>query len=258
MLTAKIPPFAFFIAITFLISAPLLYFATTSVSIVIQILAFLSASYGVAAAAWLTMRVYTLRDESAAFFKRIFLWRTGFRNYALSVGIPTLIWFVTATTAFLMGLLQNAAWINFAALPIVFVTNFGEEIGWRGFALPHLMRSFRPLTASLVLGLVWGAFHLPLYTSNPPFAFLFLALAPALSILLTWLFLASRGSVLLTTLFHALFNTWTQVFLVTNQTEILAIATTVTWLAAILLIIRYGPALAHPTATGNDQTYSHA
>src|SRR5574337_857223 len=37
----------------------------------------------------------------------------------------------------------------------------GEELGWRGFALPRLLKRFNPFVASLVLGAIWGVWHLP-------------------------------------------------------------------------------------------------
>ena len=43
--------------------------------------------------------------------------------------------------------------------PALLVTNLGEEIGWRGYALPQLQRRFTPLASSLVIGVCWAAFH---------------------------------------------------------------------------------------------------
>ena len=51
----------------------------------------------------------------------------------------------------------------------------GEELGWRGFALPHLQSRHSALGASLVIGVIWGCWHLPLYLvgtdSRPPSIF---------------------------------------------------------------------------------------
>jgi uncharacterized protein len=49
---------------------------------------------------------------------------------------------------------------SLALLPLFLITNLGEEIGWRGYALPLLLRRFNPLVASLILGLSWAAFTL--------------------------------------------------------------------------------------------------
>ena len=47
----------------------------------------------------------------------------------------------------------------FALLPLFLITNLGEEIGWRGYALPRLQRRFTPLASSVILGVCWAAFH---------------------------------------------------------------------------------------------------
>jgi CAAX protease family protein len=87
----------------------------------------------------------------------------------------------------------------------------GEEPGWRGFALPRLLARRNALVASLVLGLLWAAWHLPLLWTEgspnyqQPVWLLFLDL-PAKSVLFTWVFLRTRGSALLAVLFHASTN----------------------------------------------------
>ncbi len=79
----------------------------------------------------------------------------------------------------------------------------GEEIGWRGFALPRLQSRFPALTASLVLGGLWALFHLPLFfsrgggaggdmSSTPIAAFLLIVLAG--SVLVTCVYNHTRGS----------------------------------------------------------------
>jgi membrane protease YdiL (CAAX protease family) len=86
------------------------------------------------------------------------------------------------------------------------VTNsgpLGEELGWRGYALPRLLDRWSPMTAGLALGLVWTLWHIP--------AFLFSGIVNSslsnlgwyalgtigLSLLMTWLFVRTRGSVLI-------------------------------------------------------------
>ena len=87
----------------------------------------------------------------------------------------------------------------------------GEELAWRGFALPRLLTSHNALVASLILGVLWAAWHLPLvWTESAPLyqqpVWLLLLNMTAKSILFTWVFLHTRGSVLLAALLHATTN----------------------------------------------------
>jgi len=97
-------------------------------------------------------------------------------------------------------------------LYVLFLSVVGEETGWRGYALPCLQARWGPLGASLVIGLVWGVWHLPLFwmagNFHAQFPFgLFVLQDVALSIVMTWLFNGTGGSLLLVHLFHAASNT---------------------------------------------------
>jgi len=86
-----------------------------------------------------------------------------------------------------------------------------EEFGWRGVALPLLQRRLAPFRASLVLGLIWGLWHMPafLMSGTPQSAWDFSPFvigAIAISVILTPLFNASGGSILLAMLFHFQLN----------------------------------------------------
>lgn len=233
-----------FLLIAFLIGVPALYISTLQVSVGIQILLFLLGSYGVSVAALITLRSLHLINETKELMNRVKIWRSGPMNYLAAIGIPTVIWLLTALIVYLLETTINASWIGLAAFPIIIITNFGEEIGWRGFALPQLLKSFQPFSASVILGMVWGIFHFPLYWQRPLFAILFLAITPALSIFITWLFIRSKGSILLITVVHATYNVWAQVFLTTNGEQIMAISVGVSWVVVILLLVRYGFSLS--------------
>ena len=77
-----------------------------------------------------------------------------------------------------------------------------EEIGWRGFLLPRLLRKHSPLSASVILGVIWAAWHINMFSSPASTLALFTASAVALSILMTVMFLRTRGSVLLAIVMH--------------------------------------------------------
>lgn len=84
----------------------------------------------------------------------------------------------------------------------------GEELGWRGFALPSLQNRFSPLVSALILGLVisgWhGLLHLVSPTGIPEWQFILLLVS--YSIIITWAYNKSGGSVLIATIFHFSFN----------------------------------------------------
>jgi len=248
----KSPPFITFVFIAFLIGFPALYISTLHVSLGIQILLFLLGSYGVSIAAFITLHLFHLTKESGELLNRLKTWRIYPVNYLISISIPTGIWLITAFIVYLAGSTINASWIGLAAFPIILITNLGEEIGWRGFALPQLLKSYQPLNASIVLGIIWGVFHFPLYWQRPLFAILFLAFTPALSIIITWLFLRSKGSILLITLVHATYNAWVQVFLTTNSELIMAVSVGVSWMVVIILLTRYGIRLSNSTGSSSE------
>lgn len=88
------------------------------------------------------------------------------------------------------------------------VSAAGEEIGWRGFALPTMLAySYRPLAAALILGVPWALLHLPLVLpgmlsagASPLASFLNVM---ALSVLVTWAYLAAGYSLSAAVLLHA-------------------------------------------------------
>jgi membrane protease YdiL (CAAX protease family) len=96
----------------------------------------------------------------------------------------------------------------------VLVNGLGEEIGWRGYALPALQRDRSPLAAVAALSLVWAGWHLPLLPlltsfrviSGPALLLLFWLGIFTLSVVLAWIYNRSGGSILMAALFHGLYN----------------------------------------------------
>jgi len=93
-------------------------------------------------------------------------------------------------------------WLFYMFLFGLFQGPLAEELGWRGFLLPRLLNQYSPLGASVILGLVWAAWHINVFFSPISTLALFTASAVALSILMTVLFLHTRGSVLLAIVMH--------------------------------------------------------
>jgi len=87
----------------------------------------------------------------------------------------------------------------------------GEEIGWRGFALPRLAARFGLAPASLMLGVIWAFWHLPLFfvgwaDKHGQSFFLYALQVTALSVAFAWLYVRTGGSLLLCMLLHAAVN----------------------------------------------------
>ena len=85
----------------------------------------------------------------------------------------------------------------------------GEEIGWRGFLLPALLKRNGPLTASLLLAVVWGLWHLPIdlyagfLVKGPGAVLSRIVWTFPMTILFTWLFLRTKGNMLVAIFLHA-------------------------------------------------------
>ncbi|MGH6957831.1 MAG: CPBP family intramembrane glutamic endopeptidase [Caulobacteraceae bacterium] len=89
---------------------------------------------------------------------------------------------------------------------------FGEETGWRGFALPRLLKQFDPLVATLILGVVWLVWHIPAFfaagLNQTGFSFGWFALAiVSLAVFMSWIYLHAGGNWLVAGVIpHALLN----------------------------------------------------
>lgn len=187
---------------------------------------FLAGIFGPALAAVILTQ---LSNKSVSrWLRSILRWRIGIRWYFIALGFPILL---ISTVSLIFALLGYPA--NFSLLldrgsaylgELIFVTFLGggqEEFGWRGFALPHLQKHYSPIVSTLILGIFWGLWHLPIVFTNPEFqhgleivAFLpiiFLTLCQVIgyAFCLTWLFNRTQ-SVLLAILLHASFNTANQ------------------------------------------------
>ncbi len=125
-------------------------------------------------------------------------------------------------------------------------TGGNEEPGWRGFALPRLLKWHSPLIASLVLGVIWVAWHLPVFFTeewggDTPFVW-FLVNVLGLSIIMTWLFLRPGRSVIPAMLFHGGTNVVGSYFPLTTDVvpgapDFFVLRGSVYWAIAIALLI---------------------
>jgi membrane protease YdiL (CAAX protease family) len=225
-------------------------FGFTSTAVGFALFALL-LSYGVTLAAVITLTLLRSREESAALWRRLLTWRVGPGWYLLALLLPCGFWLCGITVFALFGFHRSIQPSALALLPALFVINLGEEIGWRGFALPQLQARFNAVTAAVVLGVIWSLFHLPVYYQRPLFYLIFALLILALSIIITWIFNRTQGSILVMVLFHCSLNVSLNIFPAPEASlnGTLAVMAALAWLVAGLLILRSGPNLSHTPAT---------
>lgn len=195
-----------FFFLAYLLTYPLA--ALYSVSLIFPLLAL----FAPAAAAVIVLGATEGKTGIKRLFARLLIWRVPLKWYAFVIFVPFLL--VLAVWA-IHSIFWAAMPFNLLELsPVSFLIAFliiGEELGWRGFALPELQKRFSSLTASLILGVLWAFWHLPnfLIPGYPHYEqsfFAFLLAATAYSILITFVFNRTSGSVLVASVFHAAIN----------------------------------------------------
>jgi membrane protease YdiL (CAAX protease family) len=172
----------------------------------------------------------------------------------LGVQPPSLGVLIGELPSTVLTLLVNAVYM------LIFVT-LGEEVGWRGYALPALQARYSALLASLILGVLWALWHLPVFFNpdtsyiNLPF-FLFLPFIVLVAVIMTWVFNSTGGSVLMAMFFHAVINSADELWKVLPEhsvrpptaaeaaaasAHLYLMLTIVLGGAAIVLVLVYGP-----------------
>jgi hypothetical protein len=147
---------------------------------------------------------------------RVFQWQVPARWYLFAAGYMAAI----KLTVAVIHRVVTGGWPRFGTLPLYLIpmaiaistpVQAGEEIGWRGYALPRLAARLGLAGSSIVLGLIWALWHLPLFfvrgadTYGQPF-FVYVLQVTALSVAIAWLYARTRGSLLLPMLLHAAVN----------------------------------------------------
>ena len=147
------------------------------------------------------------------YLSRMLLWRCPPVWYVFLMGVPLLFYVGAAVKGnlFTDPFPFTSLPALLSAIAMTLIVGPIEEFGWRGLALPLLQRQFAPIWAGLILGGIWGIWHLPafLLSGTPQSAWSFtpfLIGSVALSLMVTPMFNASRGSILLPFLFHLQLN----------------------------------------------------
>ena len=170
------------------------------------------ALFGPALAAVIVAAITDGRAGLRDLLSRLVRWRVGTRWYAVALGLPMLL---ALTAAGLHLVLGAPTFVTFGELSVlnfvVFFLIVGEELGWRGYALPRLLAQRSALAASLILGVMWGGWHLPTFfvpgapQYGLPFS-AFMMLTIAYSVVIGWVYVHARGSVLIASLMHGAIN----------------------------------------------------
>lgn len=221
----------------------------------------LSLGYGIVLATLLMTGLLRGKRGITALLRHYLIWRVKSVWYLVALLLPAAIYLA----AIGLSVLFYGQTVDFsntiahqlfgAATSLWFIPPFllfdmltnGEEIGWRGYVLTRLQWRHTALISSLILGPIWAVWHIPkfLVLGNPtPFAW-HLIMTMARTILFTWVYNNTKGSLLLVTIFHASINT-AYVFLpVSPQTAgssgIFEITVVLECIAAIAVILIAGP-----------------
>lgn len=161
------------------------------------------------------------RDGLRRLLGQLLRWRRATRWYFLAVGMPLTV--TTAAAALTTAVGEASASTTAQDWTVVLATfastvllvGLFEELGWRGYLLPHLLGRLDWLRSAFVIGVFWALWHLPELLSDtaqrPPLPFLVGVLAQ--SVVLAWLYTRTRGSLPLVILSHATTNTAAQFIL---------------------------------------------
>ncbi len=189
--------------------------SSNQLAVHLQVLAFLGTIAPSLVALWLTART-GVPGERKILLGKVLKWDVHVKWYLFAAGFMVLIKvFVALLHKIITGewpqFGQQTWYIMLAAILVSTWVQAGEEIGWRGFALPRMSAKYGLAASALLLGIVWAFWHLPLFyvqgadTYGQSFP-LYLMQVSGISVALGWLYWRTKGSLLLVMLMHAAIN----------------------------------------------------
>lgn len=214
----------------------------------------LLGAFGPAAAALIVTRILGGEGSIRRLFSPYLRWRAGAGWYALVLLFRPLIWSAALALHLLLSRqtfqFHPVDWGFFAAylLSQPIVVGIGEELGWMGFAYPWLRTRYRFLASGLLLGVVWGLWHLPMFFTAGDSQFgssliLFVVKLTALRLVMALAFEATR-SLLMPAIFHVSMNTLSELVPL-SPNDPLAVALLILVTAGILIAYYARKPLSH-------------
>lgn len=264
---ARHPLISFFViafALAWLIEVPLALSANgilpfklpeTAIAITIAV-----ATFAPTASAFIVTGLTEGKVGVVRLLRRYVQWRVGVRWYLfVFLGIPAIVLVGAIVVPGAVASFHPVIAPLLAGYPLAFLMTFllggplGEEPGWRGFALPRLQEANGPLAGSVILGVLWGLWHFPLFWSGVwtpptlPNMVMFIVMTTSLTIIMTWVFNHVNGSVLITMLMHATFNTFANKVVaplfpapILNEYGLLPVTIGFTLTALVLIVVTRG------------------
>ena len=184
---------------------------------------------------------------------RMFKWRMGAGWWLVALApllayalVAIVLWFIQGHGPDIgaLGQIDFLPNLGLGALFLWILTfGFGEETGWRGYALPRLQRGHSALTATIILWIFWALWHLPLFffLYDPTILAGFLLGLLAGAITFTWLYNSTVGSILMVAIWHGAFNYVTGCITCKTGLEA-AILSTLVMVWAVVVVIWFKPA----------------
>jgi membrane protease YdiL (CAAX protease family) len=183
--------------------------------------------FGPAASAFLVLALTSGKTGVLRLLRSIVQWRVGVSWYLVALlGLPVLNFLaflvVPGVLADFVAPGLRLPWLYLSEIAICLTIGIApvwEEVGWRGFAQPRIQRLYGPVVGSLILGALWGVWHLPFFfgplaRTGPETTFVSASIAlvefsiglTGLSVVMAWVLNNCRGSTLMAILLHACFD----------------------------------------------------
>lgn len=212
---------------------------------------------GVLALTWSSFRG---KDKFCNIVRSLVRWRVSFRWYLVAVALPWIVFWVSlSVTLFYFPSSKLRPSLTWFALNLLLLIPFGplwEEIAWRSFALRNLQKRFRELPSSLVLGVFWGFWHIPLWwitlrlggRNAAPILILALMSVIGWSVVFAFIYNRSGQSLPIVILLHAAYDSATAAIFPTlegGQILFIAISAGLSILLAVVLGTRMRDSRTH-------------
>jgi len=179
--------------------------------------------YGPTIASIITTLIFDGISGLLALLKKMMLWNVPFKYYLYILVLPLVFVAIGILLySLFVGHIGDFDKTAFYTIPTILLAGIyagplGEELGWRGFLLPEFQKIFPNLKSAIIIGIIWFIWHIPLFwapfgtlVSGEPITFLpvftYFIMLICLSVIITWLVIHSKGSVLIAILFHLSIN----------------------------------------------------